>query len=144
MARPVISRPMQGTRSREDTNRWAAAVRILKLRDYNRGRPCCRFEVLVGGKWEECASRLAGDPCHLVKRRHCGDAWDSQEVLILGCRACHDAYDFSALGETRRVRAPKDRLQAAWDYLTKPVGGIRRTREDPPARYDPERNPDYG
>lgn len=142
---------MRAAPKRDDAARWNAAKAILKGRDYKNGRPCCRMEIYHERKhgqsaWVECGSREATDAAHIIRRRHCGEYWDAQELLILACRQCHDIYDGRVLNAAPyRVRVPRHRAQAAWGFLTVFDDFLckRRVKTDPPARYDPQRNSDY-
>ena len=105
MSRPMLAR--KDTRADEDRQR-----RAVRARDGN----VCRFEVWTAGNgWLPCGKKSASDTCHVYPRRECGKAVFHDDVALLGCRDCHDAYD----GRTfeLQVRVPPAREEAAWAVI---------------------------
>jgi hypothetical protein len=72
---------------------------------------------------------------HIIPRDECGKVSFDVKVVILGCRECHDTYDFNYLaGSAPRyeVRVPVRLARPAWKFV------VANTKSLPPARYNPD------
>ncbi len=101
--------------SRKDTQRDNARQRREAIA---RDGTICRFErwSKKERRWIECG-RHSTDTAHIYPRRECAGAVSHRDVVLRGCRDCHDAFDGHG-DRTLAVRVPPDREAKAFRLIS--------------------------
>lgn len=106
-----MSRPLQArkdTRAEESRQR-----RQCRARD----GAICRLQKKVGRAWVECGAKGSQDTVHIYRRNDCGKVWAHIDVVLNGCRMCHDIYDGRIVDPPYLVRVPLDREGRAYRLI---------------------------